>query len=183
MLARDDEQERGRRCARRLLAGPSGRLELVGGLARVTRARESPSRPSAHDRATVTDRQSARRSGVRGRPRAARVDGFECPLVVRVAQAGATAARIALLGCNEVDHPGLLCSPGRLGGLKGVMVPVSDRLEVRSPDGSGLRGTGAVACLPTTPTTGCCARDRRMAPSRRLPSGAPRPAIMDPTAR
>jgi hypothetical protein len=148
-----------------------------------SRAQGNPSPPSAHDRYGDGGRRSARRSRVlEARPGASRVDGFGCPLVVRVAQAGATAGRIALLGCNEVGNPGLLCSPGRLGGLKGVMVPVCDRLEVRSPDGSGLRGTGAVACLPTTPPTGLRARDRRMAPSRRLPSGAPRPAIMDPNS-
>jgi hypothetical protein len=171
-----DEQERDRRCARRLLAG----YERAPGARQWTRSRHARKGIRAarrHTTATATERQSARRSGVLGaRPGAARVDGFECRFVCGWLGQARPRTRIALLGCDEVDNPGLLCSPGRLGGLKRVMVSVCDRLEVRSSDGSCLRGTAQLRAYRRPHRLRL--RDRRPAPSRRLTSS--RAPIVDP---
>ena len=102
---------------------------------------------------------------------------FRMPARPRVAQAGAAADRIALLGCDEVGNPGLLCSPGRLGGLKRVMVPVCERLEVRSSDGSCLRGTAQLRAYRRPHHPRLRARDREWRQAAAASSRAP---IVDP---
>jgi hypothetical protein len=161
--------------ARRLRAGAwSSSVDSLASL-----ARGNPSRSSAHDRyGDGGGGPLARAFG--GCPGATRVDGFECPLVVRVVQAGATADRIALLGCDEVGNPGLLCSPGRVGGLKGVMVPVLRSLRGSLVGWQRPPGHRAVACYRRPHQLR--PRDRRKAPSRPSSQRCSRTPIVDPNS-
>jgi hypothetical protein len=142
---------------------PSGRLELVSGFARVTRARESEPlvgarplrRPGAAVRSPLGRSRGSSRSGAGRRFSSAHSCARGSGRRYRGPHRSAGLQR-GRQRCNEVGNPGSLCSPGRLGGLKRVMVPVCDRLDAhRSSDGSCLRGTAQLRADRRPHQRGC----------------------------
>jgi hypothetical protein len=156
-------RRRGQRCARRLLAGPE-RAPRARQWIRSRHARKGIR--AARRRTTATATGAAVRSPL-GRSRGSSRSGagrrfssaHSCARGSGRRPRGPHRSAGLQRGrqrCNEVGNPGSLCSPGRLGGLKRVMVPVCDRLDAhRSSDGSCLRGTAQLRADRRPHQRGC----------------------------